>query len=235
MDHKTKALVIIPAYNEEGSLEHTVGELEQHCPDIDYLIVNDGSMDHTKTVCWRNGYNYLDLVTNLGLAGAFQAGVKYAYEHDYDCVIQFDADGQHDAGCIYPLIDAAGSHDIVIGSRFLEGRHGASLRDFGSRLISGAIRITTGKTITDPTSGLRAFGKRTIRAFAYLLNFAPEPDTIAYLVRKQRLDVIEIPVVMNDRFAGESYLSVKNSVSYMLRMTLSILFIQFFRRRESIG
>ena len=88
-------LIIIPAYNEEESLESTVSRLIATVPDVDYLVVNDGSSDGTVQICRENGYPFLDLPCNLGLAGAFQAGIKYAYRHSYDCAIQFDADGQH--------------------------------------------------------------------------------------------------------------------------------------------
>ena len=87
-----KALLIIPAYNEEESLKATIDSILAY-GGVDYLIVNDGSKDGTVRVCRENGYPFLDLSTNLGLAGAFQAGMKYAYRHDYDCAIQFDADG----------------------------------------------------------------------------------------------------------------------------------------------
>ena len=87
--------MIIPAYNEEESLKSTVDSLRSIAPNVDYLIVNDGSKDGTVQVCRDNGFLFLDLPINLGLSGAFQAGMKYAYRHDYDCAIQFDADGQH--------------------------------------------------------------------------------------------------------------------------------------------
>ena len=90
-----KILLIIPAYNEEESLKKTVDSVIKKSPQVDFLVVNDGSKDGTAQVCRDNGYPFLDLPTNLGLAGAFQSGMKYAYRHSYDCAIQFDADGQH--------------------------------------------------------------------------------------------------------------------------------------------
>lgn len=90
-----KLLVIIPAYNEEACILQTVAELRRVCPEYDYLVVNDGSLDRTAEVCRRNGLHLLDLPVNLGLSGAVQAGMKYAYRHGYDAAVQFDADGQH--------------------------------------------------------------------------------------------------------------------------------------------
>ena len=101
-----KTLLIIPAYNEEESLKATIDSVQKEAPDVDFLIVNDGSTDGTERVCRENHYPFLDLATNLGLAGAFQAGLKYAYRHNYDCAIQFDADGQHLPEYIVELRDA---------------------------------------------------------------------------------------------------------------------------------
>lgn len=224
-----KTLLIIPAYNEEESLKATIDSLSDL--DVDYLIVNDGSKDSTVQVCRDNRYPFLDLSTNLGLAGAFQAGMKYAYRHDYDCAIQFDADGQHLPEYIEPLIKAIKESDIAIGSRFINKKKPKSMRMFGSNLISAAIRLTTGEKLTDPTSGMRAFNKRMIKQLALGLNFGPEPDTISYLIKRADAKVVEVPVKMAERFAGESYLNPWTSAIYMLRMTISILFIQLIRKR----
>lgn len=226
-----KTLIIIPAFNEEESLEGTVSKLTAVAPHADFLVVNDGSSDGTASVCRKNEYPFLDLPTNLGLAGAFQAGMKYAYRHGYDCAIQFDADGQHLPQYISDLERAVESNDIAIGSRYIEGGKGASLRMFGSSVIQGAIKLTTGKVIHDPTSGMRAFNRRMIKLMALELNMGPEPDTISYLMRSAGAKVVEVPVTMAEREAGESYFNAWSSAQYMLRMTFSILFIQFFRKR----
>lgn len=224
-----KTLLIIPAYNEEESLKTTIDSLSGL--DVDFIIVNDGSKDSTVQVCRDNGYPFLDLSTNLGLAGAFQAGMKYAYRHNYDCAIQFDADGQHLPEYIERLIEAIKENDIAIGSRFVNEKKPRSMRMLGSNLISAAIRLTTGEKLTDPTSGMRAFNKRMIKQLALGLNFGPEPDTVSYLIKRADAKVVEVPVKMAERFAGESYLNPWTSVMYMLRMTISILFIQLIRKR----
>lgn len=226
-----KTLLIIPAYNEEESLESTINSLVEVRPDVDFLVVNDGSKDGTVAVCRANSYPFLDLPTNLGLSGAFQAGMKYAYRHDYDCAIQFDADGQHLPKYISSLEQAIRTNDIVIGSRFIDKKKPTSLRMLGSNLISFAIRLTTGKKLTDPTSGMRAFNKRMIKYLALGLNNGPEPDTVSYLIKRADAKVAEVSVEMADRTAGESYLNPWTSIVYMIRMTVSILFIQFIRKR----
>jgi glycosyltransferase involved in cell wall biosynthesis len=230
-----RTLLIIPAYNEEGSLKNTVDAVIEKAPQVDFLIVNDGSKDGTAQVCRDNGYPFLDLPINLGLAGAFQSGMKYAYRHGYDCAIQFDADGQHLPEYIAPMVNAVSSADIVIGSRFIDSKKPRSMRMLGSDLISGAIRLTTGKSIKDPTSGLRAFNSKMIAYMATGLNCGPEPDTVSYLIKRANAKVVEVPVKMADRYAGESYLNPWKSVVYMVRMTVSIFFIQLFRKRLGGG
>lgn len=225
-----KTILIIPAYNEEESLERTVESVKETIPDVDFLVVNDGSLDDTVAICRKNDYPFLDLTTNLGLAGAFQAGMKYAYRHGYDCAIQFDADGQHLPEYVPLLAEATKNADIVIGSRFVNGKKEHSMRSFGSTLIKGAIKATTGVTIMDPTSGMRAFNKRMIKQLARGLNYGPEPDTVSYLIKRAHAKVAEVPVQMAERTAGESYLSPWKSSMYMLHMTISILLMQLFRQ-----
>ena len=90
-----KVLIIIPAYNEQDNIERVVKHLTENYPEYDYVVINDGSMDKTSEICHSNHYNIIDLPVNLGLAGGFQTGMKYAYQKGYDCAVQFDADGQH--------------------------------------------------------------------------------------------------------------------------------------------
>lgn len=226
---RSNVLLIIPAYNEEDNLKRVVGALEANYPQYDYVVVNDGSSDNTANVCRENGFLFIDLPLNLGLAGAFQAGLKYADKHGYECAVQFDADGQHKAEYIASMVEALKENDIVIGSRFLSGKKTKSMRMFGNSLIKGMIKLTTGKVVTDPTSGMRAYDKRMIHELAYGPNLGPEPDTLAYLIRKKHARVTEVPVTMDERIAGKSYLNFRTSTSYMARMALSVLLIQFFR------
>ena len=231
----SKLLIVIPAYNEEGNIVHVVNELVAHYPQYDYVVVNDGSRDPTAALCRQNGFRLIDLPVNLGLAGAFQTGLRYAAENGYDCALQFDADGQHKPEYIQPMLDELESGaDIVIGSRFLTVKKPKSLRMLGSYLISWAIRLTTGQAICDPTSGMRMFNRRMVEEFALNLNYGPEPDTISYLIKNGAV-VREIQVQMGERLTGTSYLNFTRSIQYMLKMGLSILLIQWFRKREPVN
>lgn len=227
-----KCLIIIPAYNEEKNIVRVVEELQRDYPQYDYVIINDGSGDDTAKICRKQGYHLIDLPVNLGLAGAFQTGLKYAYMKKYDCAIQFDADGQHRPEYIASMIEKIEEgYDIVIGSRFVEKKKPVSLRMLGSFLISSAMRITTGCKVKDPTSGMRMFSKKMIKEFALSLNYGPEPDTISFLL-KQGATITEVQADMEERIEGESYLTLGRSANYMLRMLISILFIQNFRKRK---
>lgn len=226
-----KVILIIPAYNEGENIARVVQNILDNYPQYDYIIVNDGSADNTAKVCMRNGFNFLDLPENVGLSGAFQAGMKYAYYNGYDCAIQYDGDGQHDAQYIDSMLKAMEEHqyDIVIGSRFVDKKKPKTLRMLGSNVISAAIKMTTRKTIKDPTSGMRLYNRRMMKRHARLYELGPEPDTLAYLTRCGA-NIGEVQVEMLERTAGESYLNFTRSIQYMARMCMSIIFIQWFRK-----
>lgn len=226
-----KPILIIPAYNEGENIERVVRNLLENFPQYDYIVVNDGSSDNTAKVCMRNGFNFLDLPENVGLSGAFQAGMKYAYYNGYDCAVQYDGDGQHDARFISDMLKTMeqGNYDIVIGSRFVDEKKPKTLRMLGSNLISAAIRLTTRQTVKDPTSGMRMYNRRMMKRYARMYEFGPEPDTLAYLSRCGA-KIGEVQVEMLERIAGKSYLNFARSMRYMTRMCMSIFFIQWFRK-----
>lgn len=227
-----RLLIIIPAYNEAENIERVVDDLKKNYPQYDYVVINDGSIDDTAKICKKKGYNLVDLSINLGLAGAFQAGMKYAYKYNYDYAIQFDGDGQHNPKYISEMIEQAEKEkfDIIIGSRFVKEKRPHSLRMMGNTLLDICIYLTTGKRISDPTSGMRLFNKSMIEKLATQMNYGPEPDTIAFLLRC-KAKVGECQVYINDRIAGESYLNLTNSIKYMFHMCASILVVQWFRKK----
>ena len=94
-DKRNDLLVILPAFNEEENICQVVTNLIEKYPQYDYVIINDGSMDRTSEIAHSLGYEIIDLPINLGLAGAFQTGMRYADRKKYKYAIQLDADGQH--------------------------------------------------------------------------------------------------------------------------------------------
>lgn len=225
-----KVLIIIPAYNEGKNIERVVTTIKEKCSQYDYIVINDGSRDETESVCIKNGYHFISHPINLGLAAAVQTGMIFAYKNKYDAAIQFDGDGQHDPVYIEKMAaEIEKGYNIVVGSRFVTQKKPKSLRMLGSNLIQLAIKVTTGKTLKDPTSGMRMFDKNTIKKLALAADLGPEPDTVALLVR-EGATFSEIQVEMHDRIAGESYLNFSNSINYMLRMFISILVLQWFRK-----
>ena len=228
-----RLLIVIPAYNEEENIVRVVDDLTRRFPQYDYVVVNDGSRDKTAALCRAHGYRLIDLPVNLGLAGAFQTGLRYAADNGYDCAMQLDADGQHRPEYIPAMLEELeDGADIVIGSRFLTVKKPKTLRMVGSYIISWSIRLTTGRAICDPTSGMRLFNRAMVEEFAQNLNYGPEPDTISYLI-KNGAKVKEVQVTMGERIAGQSYLNLWRSAQYMVKMSISILLIQWFRKRDT--
>ena len=225
-----KVLIIIPAYNEAESIQGVINDLRRYVPNLDYVIVNDGSKDTTLNILEENNYNYIDGFLNLGLFGAVQTGFQYALQHNYDVAIQFDGDGQHPASAIPSLLQSiADGNDIAIGSRFVSEKKPFTARMLGSRLIAMSIRLVCNKKIKDPTSGLRAYNKQCILEYATDMNNPPEPDTLVYMLKKKR-KIAEVQVNMKDREFGESYLNLSNTIKYMTRILVSIFLVQPFRK-----
>ena len=218
-------LLIIPAYNEEANIRTTLKMVRES--GFDYVIINDGSIDRTKEICQELKANVINLPINLGIGGAVQTGYRYALKKGYPYAVQVDGDGQHDPEFLTKMMEhmKETGADMVIGSRFIEktGFQSSALRRVGIRFFSGLIRILTGKRITDPTSGLRLSGKRAIELFAhdYPRDY-PEPETEVQLLKKG-MKIEEIPVVMKDRKGGRSSISMKKSVYYMVKVTLSMI------------
>lgn len=221
-----KVLIIIPAYNEEKTIEKVVDELKGHNFDYDYLIVNDGSTDKTGEICLARGFNAIHLPINLGVGGGMQAGYKYAYENGYDIAMQMDGDGQHDPGFIPALIAPVSdnSADYVIGSRYLEkkGFQSSCLRRQGIKLLNSIIYLFSKLRIKDATSGFRVVNRELIRLFSQ--NYAqdyPEPEAIIQAAARG-YRIMELPVIMRERIAGESFVNQWSALYYIIKVTMSI-------------
>ena len=232
-EHRSAAgcnpLVIIPAYNEQDSIVEVAKGVSE--AGYDYVIINDGSNDATSFLCKAHELNVVNLPQNLGIGGSVQTGHKYALEHGYDVDIQFDGDGQHDVAYIGALIDAVNKGaDLAIGSRFLtdiDGFRSTRLRRAGILWLAKWIRLFTGKTVSDPTSGFRACSKTAIELFckSYPIDY-PEPESIVYALRAG-LTVRDVPVAMHERQGGTSSIGGLSSLYYMIKVTLAISITRF--------
>lgn len=222
-----KILVIIPAYNESESIKKVVNSVyEQNIERCDVIVINDGSKDNTYQEAKKTKAIVIDSPNNLGIGGAVQTGYLYARENDYDIAIQIDGDGQHDPRDIPTLIDEIkNGNDLVIGSRFVKKTNYAqtAIRMLGINIISFIIKLNTKIKIFDTTSGYRAVNKNIINEFAesYPYDY-PEPCTNMSMIKKG-YKVKEVPVEMKHRETGQSFASPLKAVSYMLKVTLSII------------
>ncbi len=224
--NKVKTLIIIPAYNEQNTLDSLLSDIAAKCPDVDYLVVNDCSTDDTRGVLGRLGASYVSAPVNLGIGGAVQTGYRYALQNGYDIAIQVDGDGQHDVAYVSEMISAIREGaDIVIGSRFIEkeGFQSSGARRIGIRFLSGLIWFVSGTHVKDVTSGFRAVNRHYIEVFAenYPDDY-PEPEVIV-IASLSGAEIREIPVVMRERTEGVSSINMKKSIYYMIKVSLAII------------
>jgi glycosyltransferase involved in cell wall biosynthesis len=236
---KEKILVIIPAFNEEENIARVIDELKSDMPQLDLLVVDDGSTDRTAELVRHTLVPCLSLPFNIGYSGALQAGYKYAVTHDYNIVVQFDGDGQHIAGEIGKLLDVqreAGA-DIVIGSRFIGScgyRHSCA-RMFGTLLFRYLITSICGVTIHDPTSGFQLIKRRAFERYSRMHNFPYFPDAnIIIEMLLHDFKIAEVQVTMRQRQFGQSMHSgLLNPFIYMIKVMFSIfiIIIKYFPAR----
>ena len=225
-----KVLIIIPAYNEQESIQKVVNSIYEKYDNLDVVVVNDGSKDKTLEKAKKTSAKVIDLPCNLGIGGAVQTGYLYAYKNSYDIAIQVDADGQHDINYIKQMIDVIekGQADMVIGSRFVEdtGYKQTFARMLGIKINSAIIKLFTKKKIYDTTSGFRAVNKDIIESFAksYPYDY-PEPCTNMEMILKGK-KIEEIPVKMYNRETGVSSISPLKSIKYMLKVVLSLFLMK---------
>ena len=220
-----RTLIIIPAYNEVKNVPTLITNITKN--GYDYIVINDCSTDDSKQVYDKLNIKCLNLPINLGLASVTQVGCKYACEHNYDCAVVVDGDGQHPPKYIKYLVEKIEQgYDYAIGSRYVNEKKPWTLRMIGSRIICFFIKLKTGKKYTDPTSGMRAMGKNVINLFANSLNYIAEPDALVHL-QKKGYKIIEIQVEMEDRSEGESYFANPlKTIKFMFNVLMSIIFVQ---------
>jgi glycosyltransferase involved in cell wall biosynthesis len=230
-----RRVAIVPAYNEEGAVGRVVAELRAFDASLDVVVVDDGSADGTSAAAAAAGAAVVRLPYNLGIGGAVQTGFKFALERGYDVAVRLDGDGQHDPAelpkLLAPLL--AGEADVVVGSRFVDGRGGYDpglARRAGIRWFARLVSLLTRQRVTDTTSGFQAVNRLGIKLFAadYPHDY-PEVEA-AVMVVKHRLRLLEVPVEMRVRETGTSSITAARSLYYAVKVTLALL-VGIFRRR----
>lgn len=229
--NRDKILVVIPAYNEEKNIEKVIKEINSEINYADILVINDCSKDNTEEILKKNKINYLNNIYNMKYSMSVQTGIKYAKEHDYDYVIQMDADGQHiaaEAKKLYEHIKKTGC-DIVIGSRYIKdmGYPCPLFRRIGTKIFEIMIKVFCHKKIYDPLSGFQCINKRVIAKYSQM-GFYPEfPDAnlvVEMLLSSYKIE--EVPVKMRLRETGESmHGGIIKPIKYMINMFYTIIFI----------
>jgi glycosyltransferase involved in cell wall biosynthesis len=221
-----RRVAIVPALNEAGTVAAVVAEIRAVDPDMEVVVVDDGSTDDTAESALEAGARVLRLPLNLGIGGAMQAGYVYALESGYDIAVQVDGDGQHDprevGRLLEPILD--GRADMVIGTRFAGPRtYRAPIgRSIGIRLFATIVSLRVRQRMTDTTSGFRAVNGRGIAVFAgqYPHDY-PEVETVVTAVRGG-LRITEVPVEMRLRSAGRSSITNVGSVYYVVKVLLAL-------------
>jgi glycosyltransferase involved in cell wall biosynthesis len=219
-------IVIIPAYNEEASIGMVLDELKAQLPDIDVLVISDGSIDRTAEAAREKGATVLDLPHNLGVGGAVQAGFLYAFENGYSYCVRIDGDGQHPVSSIPDLLAEARKEeaDLIIASRFIGDSvyKSTRFRFLGIRCLSKFLSMICRKQVTDPTSGFQVLNRKLLYYFSkrYPTDY-PEPEALA-LLRRQGYDFCEVPASFRARVAGTSTIYGWGTFYYMIKVGLAL-------------
>ncbi len=228
-----RVLIAIPALNEQTTIGAVISEIRAALDDSEILVVDDGSHDATAAVARAAGAQVLQLPFNVGVGGAMRTAFLYAHKHDYDAVVQVDADGQHIPAQIPELLQALAGHSIVIGARFAgSGNYEArGPRRWAMRLLARTLSWACKAQLTDTTSGFRAADRRAIALFARHYPAEYLGDTVESLVIAARagLTVTQVPVTMRPRQGGQASQGGLRSALYLGRAVLA-LYVAFSRR-----
>jgi glycosyltransferase involved in cell wall biosynthesis len=221
-------IAIIPAFNEEEALPGVLAELHETVPELDVVVISDGSRDRTADVARAAGVHVVELPYNLGIGGALQTGFRFAARGGWRRAVQFDADGQHDAAQIVALLGALdGGADLVIGSRFTrpDGRYRVGRtrgRAMGAMRV--AVRLLSGRRFTDTSSGFRAFSADLVAYFAdtYPSEYMDSVEALLLALRAG-FSVVEVPVTMRERQAGQASHRRVRLVYHFVRLAVVLL------------
>ncbi len=226
-----RTLVAIPALNESATIGAVISDVRSAAPAATILVVDDGSTDGTAAVARAAGATIVRLAFNVGVGGAMRAAFLYAVAHDFDAVVQVDADGQHVAAHIGDLVAALSDASVVVGARFADGYQVRGPRRMAMRTLARSLSRVCHTTLTDTTSGFRAADRRAMALFAAHYPAEYLGDTVESLVLAARagLTVSEVPVRMRARQGGQPSQSAGRSVLYLGRALLA-LYVSLARR-----
>jgi glycosyltransferase involved in cell wall biosynthesis len=228
-----RRVAIVPARNEAAAIGRVVHEIRAVDPELEVVVIDDGSADATAAVAEAAGARVVRLPFNLGIGGAVQTGFRYALEHGFDLAVRLDGDGQHDPEQLDRLVDPvlADEADIVVGSRFAapSGYRAPLGRRIGIVVFARVVSLLVGRRVTDTTSGFQALNRRAIALFAadYPHDYPEVEATV--MVFKHRLRLLEVPATMRERETGASSITALRSVYYAVKVLLAV-FVGVLRR-----
>lgn len=227
MNHRLRTLVVMPAWNESVVIGSTVAEVIATCPEVDLLVIDDGSTDDTAERAAAAGAHVLRLPYNLGVGGALRAGYKYAWREGYDQTIQVDADGQHDPADIPRVLAGLADADISIGARFAgKGEYDArGPRRWAMSLLAASLSAVAKVKLTDVTSGFRAANRAAIEQYTRHYPAEYLGDTVDSLMTAVRsgYTVTQVPVAMRPRQGGTPSANPWKAAVYLLRSLFALL------------
>ena len=204
-DLTPRTVVVVPAYNESEALPGVLAELDAEVPDLDVVVVDDGSADGTDRVARSAGVVCVRLPFNMGLGGALRTGFRYAVDRGYDRVVQVDGDGQHRAAHVQRLLDTMDEGaDLVIGNRFAGGDYRVGrTRSLAMALLRLEVRALCSRRYRDPSSGFRGIAEPLLSVFAaeYPVEFMESVESLVAATRAG-YRVAEVSVEMDRRVSG---------------------------------
>jgi glycosyltransferase involved in cell wall biosynthesis len=226
---ESRALIIIPAYREASRIGQVVRGIRQHVPNVDILVIDDGSGDGTAARATEAGATVVSHTYNMGYGAAVQTGFKYAQRHNYDYVVQMDGDGQHEPLCVSDLLAAVKRPDvdIAMGSRWLglAEYNGPLLRKFGKFFFGFLASRLTRHEVTDPTTGFQALSKEVVAFFCTDVYPVDYPDAnVIIMLTRAGFQIREVPVIMYRDDSGQSmHGGLIRPIYYGMKMMMSIV------------
>ena len=194
---QSKICVVIPAYNEAGTIGRVVSEVKEKVSEV--VVVDDGSSDQTVSLAKQSGATTLTHFLNRGQGAALQTGIIFALKRGADIIITFDADGQHQTSEIDKIIKPLllGEVDIVLGSRFLELTDKSKIPLSKRIILKLAVwftKIYTNLPVTDAHNGFRAFSKKAAELIEIKQDGMAHASEIIEQIKKHNLKFKEVAV-----------------------------------------